>query len=412
MKTLMILGAGQCQVNAIKKIKAMGHRAIVCDYNLFAPGKTIGDVSVLADAFSYEEVLIEAKRHRIDGLFTSGTDQPVLTVSQVSESMNLPCFLDVSTARLVTHKKAMKERFTKLGIPTVDYALIKAGFKAQEIKHLVFPIVLKPVDSQGQRGIFKVHDLESLRKAIPKVLMYSREDYILAESYYPNQEITVSGYVVKGHVHVFTITDRATFPSDDHIGVCLSHEYPSKHLPTYRDEILSITKTICQGFGIHEGPIYFQMLVGQAGIKVNEIACRLGGAYEDVTIPYVTGIDPLALVIDGALGQAKTSVLDDHAYLEKGYFSTQLFFCRPGMIKVMTPIEDLLDLPYVLSAGYNYSVGDRIPETENASARAGHIIITGETEAKLTEHIDAVYDLLEIRDEESNLVLKGKRYYR
>lgn len=410
MKRILMLGAGPCQINCIKKIKSLGHLAYVADYNLIAPGKEISDVAILADVFSYDAVYKAAQEHKVEGLLTSGTDQPVLMVSQVAEALDLPAFISKETALHVTNKAYMKELFHKNNIPTVSYALIKKDFVDSDLNHIAFPAVIKPVDSQGQRGIYKVKTIDEIRQLFDQVLSFSRSEIILVESYYKNKEVTVSGWVEDSKLHILTITDRVTFSSDEHIGVCLAHEYPSIHLERYRDDFFNITRLICQAFEIKNGPIYFQYLVGDEGVKVNEIACRLGGAYEDVSIPYLTGVDVLAKLIHDSINEESMTI--DYKYNENQCLSTQLFFCEPGLITYMTPIDEILELPFVISADYNYHLGDEILKTENASARAGHFMVVADDEEGIVRHIEAVYSKMKILSGDKNLVLKGKRYYR
>ncbi|MBN2794613.1 MAG: ATP-grasp domain-containing protein [Clostridia bacterium] len=410
MKNILILGAGPCQINGIKKIKSLGYKAFVADYRLDSPGKVIGDISILADVFSFDAIYNSCKNMDIDGVFTTGTDQPVLTVSQVANALDLPCLISEETALKVTNKSFMKKCFTEHDIPTVKYLLLKENYQENLLDDFPFPAVMKPVDSQGQRGIYKVKTKKEVRELFGQVMKYSRADEILLETFYENKEVTVSGWVEDDTVHIFTITDRVTFPSDEHIGVCLSHEYPSIHLNQYRKDFFEMTCNICKAFEIHNGPIYFQYLVGSEGVKVNEIACRLGGAYEDVSIPWLTGVDVLKKVIDSALG-FKTEKIK-YQYEESKCVSTQLFFCRPGKITAMTPIEEILKIPFVLSAEYNYKIGDVILNTENASARAGHFIVYGENEEEIKNRIAFVYEAMKILSEDINLILKGKRYYR
>jgi biotin carboxylase len=411
MKKVMVLGAGSCQLNLIRRLKDMGHQVIATGYNREAPGKKIADFSVLADTFSYEGTLKAANQFNIDAIITTGTDQPVLTATKVAEKLNLPRFLSNTVAYHVTNKKAMKKKFSENNIPTVPYEIVN---KESDISKLGIngPIVMKPLDSQGQRGIFKLASKDHIKRYIDETLKFSRSDEVLIEKYYENQEITISGWVSKGKVNIFTISDRVTFENNLNIGVCKSHEYPSIHLKKYKDKIIHLTKKICRVFKITEGPIYFQMLIGKAGILVNEIACRLGGAYEDITIPIITGIDPLKLLIHGSLNKHfEYKALENYSYSENNLcISTQLFFCESGWINSMTPVEEMLEKDFIVDIGYNYKKGDYIHERVNASQRAGYMIIQGETEEVLNKNIAKAFSQLKIENSKGkNLVVKGKR---
>jgi len=161
----------------------------------------------LTSTFDAEGCLEVARKYKIDGILTVGTDQPVLTCAKVASDFELPFFLDAETAKAVTHKKVMKNIFKEYEIPSAKYRLLKEGFTEDELRGLKFPLVIKPLDSQGQRGVYKVSSLQEIRNLLPNVLSYSRENEILVEEFYESEEITLSGWVREGIVHILTVTD-------------------------------------------------------------------------------------------------------------------------------------------------------------------------------------------------------------
>jgi len=241
---LLILGAGHCQVNAIVKAKEKGHTVIVSDYYENPPGKRFCHYKETVSTFDIEGNIQVGTKYNIDGVLTLGTDQPVYTAAKVAEALNLPSLLDCTTAKKVTNKKVMKTLFKENNIPTVNFAFIKKDFKDLELSNIKLPVVIKPLDSQGQRGVFKLNSLDEIRAHFDEVLSYSREEEILVEEYYENGEITVSGWVNNDKVHVLTVTDRITYQNLPHIGICTSHEFPCKFLKSYFFEINEITEKI------------------------------------------------------------------------------------------------------------------------------------------------------------------------
>ncbi|PKM86253.1 MAG: carboxylate--amine ligase, partial [Firmicutes bacterium HGW-Firmicutes-12] len=195
---LLILGGGNAQLQAIKRAKEMGHSVIVSDYYPDAPGKKYADYKELESTFDVEKNIEIAKKYKVDGVMTLGTDQPVYTAASVAEVLGLPSFIDTQTALAVTNKRIMKQILMDNGIPVAPYRFIKEGFMDLELAGLNFPVVIKPLDSQGQRGIYKLNTIEDIRLHIKDTLSYSREDEIIVEEFYENKEITVSGWVDAG----------------------------------------------------------------------------------------------------------------------------------------------------------------------------------------------------------------------
>ncbi|MGM0603584.1 MAG: ATP-grasp domain-containing protein [Bacillota bacterium] len=406
---LLVLGGGSGQISIIKKAKEMGHQVIVSDYYEDAPGKKHADYGETVSTFDIKSNIEVAKKYCVDGVLTSGTDQPVYTAARIAEELNLPAFLSADTALKVTNKKEMKKVYKKADIPSVKYRFLQQNFLDSELKNFSFPAVVKPLDSQGQRGVFKLNSIEEVRKRFAEVLSFSRENKILIEEYYNSGEITVSGWVNKGKLKILTITDRVTYETGPHIGICTAHVFPSKFLSEYHQEIKSMSEKIVKAFQIKNGPIYFQMLIGDNGIKVNEIACRIGGAYEGDFMPSLTGVDILEMMVNLALNQKiDYSSLNRYQLKEnQNWLSVQLFFALPGRIADISSTEEILGLDGVSQIGFNFKKGDKIKKIENATERAGYFIVRAGSRDELKERLKEVYDRLKIvNDQGKNLIIR------
>lgn len=406
---ILILGASNSQINAILKAKQKGHTVVVSDYYEDSPGKAFCDYKEITSTFDAEGNIEVASRYGVDGVMTMGTDQPILTAARVAEKLNLPSFIDTATARAVTNKKVMKKLFTKSSIPTAEYRIIREDFALEDLLGMRFPIVVKPLDSQGQRGVYKLTSINDIRRVFKDVLSFSREEEILVEEYYDSLEVTISGWVLDDEVYILTVTDRVTYDNLPHIGICTAHNFPSRHYKSCFDEISHITKRIVECFKIHNGPIYFQMLIGREGIKVNEVACRIGGAYEDEFIPLLTGVDILDMVIDYSLGidVDYTSLKNYDICKNNKTASVQMIFIKPGLVESIGDMDEIKKLPGVIQGKFNIKAGQRIGKIINATQRAGYMIIEGGDENILKENIGRAFRKLRIFDEQgNNMIIK------
>lgn len=399
---LMVLGGSNCQLHAIERAKKNGLYTVLADYTPNPPGAAVADVHEQISTFDAQACTTAAKNHGVQGVMTMGTDQPVLTAAKVSEALNLPTCLNQEQALLVTNKKYMKKRLHEAQIYTSPWMLVDGNTTEDEIARLTPPYVLKPLDSQGQRGIYKLNTPKEVLEHLEQTLSFSRCKEALLEEFYESEEMTVSGYVSNGKLIILTITDRLLYPDPVHIGVCIGHRFPSVHMADY-EEISKISRDIVEAFQIPEGPFYLQLLTGKQGIRVNELACRIGGAFEDVIIPWLTGFDILDAVMKNALGRPVDVTGFENFRcdrLEKAA-AVQLLFCHPGQIQSITEEKVLLDLPTVLDCGYNFQVGESIPKMENATARFGHAVIVG-TKDSIGQNIQEFYETLSVCSVEGN----------
>lgn len=402
----MLLGGSQSQLSAARMIKALGHRLILADYLENPPAAALSDVHVRASTFDADACVRAAKAHRVDGVVTTGTDQPVYTAAVVSKALGLKYPISVETAKKATNKRAMKEAFRAYGVPHVPYAYLSGGQGAGALDALTPPLVMKPLDAQGQRGVFKLGSPEEALCRLGETLSFSREDSALVERYYPSDEVTLSAFVAGGRVHPLTLTDRQHMSDPLHIGVCAAHRYPSIHAGRMA-EVQTIAERVALALGVKEGPLYIQLLIGDEGVVVNEAACRVGGAYEDVFIPYVTGFDILRQVIGLSLGE-KADLSALRSPLGRGdgcQVSEQMLFCRPGKIASITGLESILALPGVLAAGYNFAPGSVLPAMENATARFGYCVLATD-KGDMAGKVRALYEVLRVLNPEGeNLVI-------
>ncbi|MFO7850741.1 MAG: hypothetical protein R6V67_12365, partial [Spirochaetia bacterium] len=426
-KRLLIIGGGEGQLCGIRYARKRGITVGVTDINPDAPGAKAADFFRTADTFDWKATAGAAGEFAADGIMTYGTDQPVLTVAEAAEKLGLPMSISRQTALAVTNKRVMKKIFTEHDIPTCPYRIVSGaekrpedsgfkagmargsgGFKSGELAEtltgLTPPYVLKPVDSQGQRGVVKVADAAEAAERLPETLSFSREGSAVIEEYYRGGEVTLSGWVVDGALFPLTITDRVTVAHPPHIGVCISHNYPSRCFDSYGERILTLSRRIVSAFAIEKGPVYFQFLIGAEGVRVNEIACRIGGAYEDEFIPMLTGVDILHLAFDealyGELRRESRKQLESYRYPAEGCGSVLLFFTKPLTVAAVGSMEEVLQLPGARSGRYLLKPGRKIGPMENSTGRAGYVIITGENAAEVNSTIDGVYNRLGVYDAE------------
>lgn len=406
MKKLMVLGGSNCQKNAVLYGKSLGCEVIIADYSKTPAAACFADRHIEVSTFDAEGCIRAARETGVDGIMTMGTDQPVLTAALAAEALQLPSAISSAEAKSVTNKKIMKALFRDNAIPSVNYKLIHSGSTPDDIKELSAPVVLKPLDSQGQRGIFRLADKELAFQYLDQTLSYSREQEVLLEEYYPSDEITVSGWIQDSRLTILTVTDRILLDDPVHIGICTSHRFPSIHMDQYA-EIKKISEKIVTAFHLRNGPLYIQMLIGDKGIMVNEVAARIGGAFEDVIIPRISGFDILDAVMRSSLGlEVDASTLRDFDCSKSASeASVQLMFANPGVILSITPVEELLELEHVIDAGYNYHPGDEIKAIENATARFGHCVLFSDSKP-IRKSVELFQRKLKILDEKGNNLYK------
>ncbi|HUW69447.1 MAG TPA: glycosyltransferase [bacterium] len=418
---LLVVGAGRGQCGLIRRGIEHGLRVLVSDRDPGAPGAGIAERLLVADTFDPKGTVsavrdLQSEGLRIDGVATAGTDQPVLTVAAVAEAFGLGGALPYDVALAVTNKSVMKKRLNELGLPTLAWRLVgpEDASSGAKVVRDVAPegaAVLKPMDSQGQRGIFLVRNDAEVFGYLPQTLSYSREPRAMLECFYPSEEVTLSGWVHRGRLYPLLLTDRATMTSGPHIGICPAHRYPSRHFRNHGAEIVSICSRFVEGFGIQSGPIYVQLLIGSEGVVINEVACRIGGAYEEVLVPALTGVDildlQLELAMHGSIDPEAVVALEraSRQWPPRGFATTVLAFTGEGRVGRVGDQAVLAALPGVRGAGYLLDAGTHIGSLVNSTGRAAWGVITATSRAHINRRIHRFYDALDVESDSGvNLV--------
>lgn len=186
------------------------------------------------------------------------------------------------------------------------------------------------------------------------------------------------------------------------------------HSPDHDDEIAAITRAVVAAFELHNAPIYFQMLLGERGVLVNEIASRLGGAYEDQSIPLVTGFDILRLSVGEVLSAVKGPRADTGLLPMRGtptarVFSVPLVFANPGVVTRYEGFEEMRARPGVVECTALLPVGTEILPMQNSTQRIAYAVLAGSDRAAVNRLVDTLFDTIQILDREGTNMLLDTR---
>ena len=314
-----------------------------------------------------EENYRYALEEQIDYIMTIGTDQPVYTAAAVSARLNLPHPISEGQGRLVTNKFYMKAKMVENMIPTPLYKVFST-FADIHLKDLKYPLVMKPSDSQGQRGIFVLQGNETtgeLRKLFESSRHYSPSGSVIFEEYCPGDEITVNCWVREGKAFILLITDRLHFDDTIALGICKEQRYPSQAAAGREDEIGAIVQKIVDAFEVMHGPLYIQMILNEREASIIEFGYRIGGGFESETIPRVTGIDILELYFN--LVTKGSNDFTPHDVSQNAQLGAICFMlARPG-----TAASIIVPKEFGSMGKLFISEGQELGNIENATSRVG-----------------------------------------
>jgi len=210
-KTLLVIGAGRLQLPAILTARRLGLTVVAVDRDPRAPGLEVADVGRAIDTRDIAGVIAAARDARVDGVITICTDFPVRTVAAVAEELGLAA-LSVQAARLATHKGLMREAFATGLAPHPKFHRTRSLAEAEQAaKALGYPVVVKPPESSGSRGISAIEHPDLLAEAFSRAsAIAGNGGEVLIESFVSGPEVSVETLSFAGNHHVVAVTDKRT----------------------------------------------------------------------------------------------------------------------------------------------------------------------------------------------------------
>ncbi len=375
-RTIMIIGAGFLQVPVIETARRMGLTTVVTDYDPDAPGLKYADIAIIASTRDHEGTVRHARKYvreggRIDGVLTVGTDAS-MTVAAVAAALNLPGN-KFETAEAATNKIKMRQRFQAHNVPSPDF---RECWDINDIydfiKSHTFPLVIKPSDNMGARGVRKIESQREAEHAFQEARDASPSGECLIEEYIDGEELSIDALVYNDDIIFTGIADRIiAFPP--HF-VEIGHIMPSiQPAESIRDACDVMRKGI-KALGITHGAAKGDIKITPQGAVIGELAARLSGGFMSThTFPLSSGIDLMKAMIQIALGQKPDDIQPRHHYTAYEH----ALIPQPGYIESIEGIDETLALEGVKHISIRVHPGERIELPRSNVEKAGNIIVIG-----------------------------------
>ncbi len=393
-KNIMVLGAGALQIPLIKKVIEKGYNPVVVSLNKEEPGMKIVKDTIVADFVDEELMLNYAQQFNVEGIVTDQTDLPVRTIAYVSEKLGLPG-ISHKTSCLFTDKFKMREKCREIGIPTLEYELVDSLDKAKSFyKNIRKNIIIKPINNQGSKGVYKVTNSSELEKFYIEADKYSRGSKILLEEFVPGEEeLVIEGIALDGWYENLTCGDTYYF----HIPNVFSARqriFPSRKKKELVYEALELNKKIMQGFGLNRGLTHGEYIVYGNKIYLIEIAARGGGVYisSDI-IPLMTGFDTTSFIIDIA---TKQNVERPVIYHNNEVVCYLAFFLPAGVVDSVIGVEQIATLPYIHHHNLSFIEKGKIIHKNIDKTSRFFMVLSAKNEIEINKHIEDVQSILQI----------------
>ncbi len=399
MKTVLFVGAGRHQRRAISQARARGLRVVAVDRNPDAPGLAEADVAEVIDFSDVNAVVAVGRRHAVDGVLTISADRAVPVVAAVAEALGLPG-IGSETAHVMTHKVAMRRVLAEAGVPQPEFAAVRTLHEGHAaLDRVGFPAVLKPADSGGQRGVFRIESIADLERHLHAALAESPTDEAILESFVEALELNGLVVVRDGNALPLTLSDRLR-PAGIGFGVGWIHVYPATIFGDQLEEAERVTVHAVHALGLRNGIAFPQLLATPDGrVLAIEVAARIpGGQMADLAL-HAVGVDLVEVALRQALGEEVPDELVVPEFMQP--LAIRFLTAEPGPLPTGTVreiggLEKVLAFPGVVQADLYLTVGETIRPVRLDGDRRGYVIALGDTNVEALERAEAAAKLVDV----------------
>lgn len=389
MEKILLLGGSLQQVIAIKTAKELGYYTIVCDYLSDNPGQKYADKFYLESTTDKEAILKIAQNEKINGIVAYASDPAAPTAAYVAEKLNLPTS-PYKSVEILSNKDLFRKFLLEHDFNCPQMISVSNYEELLEkIKKLKFPVIMKPVDSSGSKGIKKLINMENLQCFYEKALKFSRNKRVIVE-----EVVETVGFPLAGDG--FSIDGKLVFWafSDDHFDynsknplAPIAETYPYVQPLSLQRKIVEEIQRLLTLLKMKTGAYNFEVRIDKdEKIYLMEVGPRNGGNGIPIISKYATGIDMLTYTIKGAMGKDCSDLKQQEV---KGFWSTYMVHSnKEGILKEIV-ISEHYRKENLISFESNYQIGDNVPVFDGANGAIGTML---SKYSSYTEMMEKIYN--------------------
>ena len=301
MQKLGIIGASYLQLPLIRKAKAMGLETHVFAWAAGDVGEGEADHFYPISIVERERILEECRRIGIDGICSIASDLAMLTVNYVAQQMGLTSN-SMAATEVSTNKSLMRQRFAQMGDPSPRSVRVTPETKLDAID-LAYPLIVKPVDRSGSRGVTKITRPDQLAGAVERAMAQGFEKAAVVEEFAEGIEYSVESLSWQGAHTVLAVTRKYTTGAPGFIET--GHIEPAGLDAGTLKRVEAVTRHALTSLGLTCGASHTEIKIDRDGaIRLIEIGGRMGGdCIGSALVELSTGIDFVRAVIETALGR-------------------------------------------------------------------------------------------------------------
>lgn len=295
----VIIGANEFQNPLIIRAKEKGLETHVFAWEEGAVGKENADYFYPISITEKEAILEECRKLKPVGIASIGSDLAMLTVNYVAEQLGLASN-SIACTRVSTNKYLMRKTFEQNGDPSPRYALSE---EKEAISHFTYPLIVKPTDRSGSRGIMKIESPSQLEEAIANASHHAFDKKAIVEEFIEGKEYSVEYISYQGEHTFLALTEKFTTGAPHFIET--GHREPAIVSQEMLQKVQKVVEHALNSLQVTCGASHSEVMITKDGeVKIVEIGARMGGdCIGSDLVKLSTGYDFVDMVIQTACGK-------------------------------------------------------------------------------------------------------------
>lgn len=387
MKKILMLGGSTSQVCAIKKAKEIGHYVIICDYLSNNPGQYEADEFYQISTTDKDAVLKLAKKIKPDGVVCYASDPAAPTAAYVCEKLGLPTN-PYESVMILSNKDRFREYLRQHGF-CAPYSESYTDFGSMESNahKFKFPVMVKPVDSSGSKGINKITAPKDYGFAYEEAMKYSRCKRVIVEEFIEKKgcQISGDGFSVDGKL-VFRCFGNEYYGGNGIKNyVPLGESWPSVLSRNTQNKIHAELQRLITCLGMKTGAYNIEVILDKDdNIYILELGARNGGSLIPQITKYATGVDLVEYTIKASLGEDCSDIR---------MAEPMGCWCNYMVHSQKTGILKSVDIAKPLKQNFveyqtDYKPGDKVYAFENSGHALGTMVFRFDSREEMFEKIE------------------------
>ena len=367
-KRLLILGGSRISCEIIRHARAMGIITGVTDWYALekSPAKQMADEAYFVNTSDIDAMVKLIKEKKFDGVLTGFTDSVLPYYAEMCERAGLPSYGTKEQFDIFIDKEKYKTLMRQFDVPTISEYNIDFDRFDETTADIVYPVIVKPADSSGSRGITVCENQAELKEAISFAVETSKAKEVLVEQYIDNAEATIFWLFVDGQYYMMLLGNRhVKHNQEGELPLPAGYTYPAAVQPRFLAEVAPKMENMFRFVGIKDGMMFMQCKIVDGTCVVYDIGYRLTGSLEYINLKGMCGFDPLDMMIRFALtgetGEPDIAKKVD-PYLGGKYSYNVSVLCEPGKVAEIRGLDEIRKLPGVFDVVVAHPVGDTITE--------------------------------------------------